>query len=146
MEFVDLIKNFTSDGIVQAVVAVLTFVVVVALEVTKNKIVKRLSETEEDKTKLSGDLKDVKQVAENSNQIISLVIDILHIVYLNSNLSPQAKMAVQKVYDSCPDGIKDQIDLAKLLDTPATEEQEKAVEETIPTEKSYADIISEKLQ
>jgi hypothetical protein len=150
MEFFDWLSTLLDNGTVPSILAVILSIVATILEVTKNKIAKRLVASDDNVQKLEQEVQTlinlVTQLAElcsNTNAMTSAATDQLHMAFLNSKLSPATKLELQKVYDACPDAVSESAkSLSEVVSTPATKEQVKAIPDA--ETKSYADLISDK--
>jgi len=131
MGFLDLIQKFVNEG--WAALAgtgvfgtLATFLLIKnnknAKElVNKNTIIDALTSKIET---ISADLKEALTTLKNSNEIVSAVIDLIHVAYAGSNLDVAVKLQLQKIYDKCPDALSDVKDkLLLTLEEKPTEEQ-----------------------
>jgi len=94
---------------------------------------------------LKNDLKNAEEYAKNSNEIVSAVIDLIHVAYSGSSLDVAVKLQLQKIYDKCPEAYADVKDKLMLtLEEQPTEEQ---IEEVNATDTDAAvNAIIEKLK
>lgn len=152
MDLWQMISEWINNGTLPTLTSVITFVVVVGLEVAKNKLIKKVSDDQEEIKALNKKIDNLEtiiatnnNVGANTNEIVSLMVDILHIAYNNSKLPESIKLAIQKLYDACPNGVKEQLSASEILEAPATEEQVAEVEATKVEDTSYASIIANKL-
>lgn len=158
-EIIQEIMNMFEGGTLPAVSSLLLGAASLALSVAKNKLVKKLSDrtAEVDSlrneviilqgktTMLEEKLEEANKINENTNQMVSAAVDMLHVAYLNSKLDINSKINLQKLYDKCPDASCDEATaLIDTLNEKATEEQVQIVEEATPV--SYADIIASKIE
>ena len=150
MEFFDWIKSILDNGTVPSVLAIILAIASAVLEITKNKLAKKLVGSDERVQTLQAQVttlitlvKELSALCENTNALTSTATDQLHMAFNNSKLSPAAKLELQKLYDACPEAAsKEAPELLDVIHTDATEEQVNAIVE--PEAKSYADLISDK--
>ena len=149
MGFIEWIKELMSGGILPTVGTMIVGALTIGLEVAKNKLVKKLSKSEADNTalaekiaQLEEDNKKQGETTDNTNAIVSTILDMLHVAYSSSKLSLEAKLQLQKIYDNCPDALTDKLSLVELIGQEPTIEQEEAV--SAVKDKSYAEVIAEK--
>ena len=150
MEFFDWINGMLDNGTVPSVLAIILAIVATILEITKNKLAKKLAGSDERVQALQAQIttlivlvKELSALCENTNALTSTATDQLHMAFNNSKLSPAAKLELQKLYDACPDAVSQEApELLDIVHAEATEEQINAVVE--PESKSYADLISDK--
>lgn len=150
MEFFDWLSTLFDNGTVPSILAVILSIAATVLEVTKNKIAKKLVSSDANVQKLEQEVQvlinlvnQLAAVCSNTNAMTSAATDQLHTAFLNSKLSPATKLELQKVYDACPDAVSESAKpLADVISEPATKEQVEAIPEV--GTKSYADLISDK--
>lgn len=150
MEFFDWIKTLLDNGTIPSIMAILMSIVATILEVSKNKLAKKLSNNNDCVTALQNEVIALKSlvtelvsICSNTNALTSTATDQLHMAFSNSKLTPAAKLELQKLYDACPDAVSTEApELLEVVHTEATEEQVAAIVE--PESKSYADLISDK--
>lgn len=162
-QFLNELQLMFDEGIMPTLAALLLGLVSLVLTVAKNKLVKTLSDRTNEIYALESKVKSLEEkldnkidkvseaidndikVNENSNQIISAVIDMLHVAYVNSKLNVDSKINLQKLYDKCPDALCDEVDkLIKVIEDTPTDSQIETVEQSTP--QSYADIIASKIE
>lgn len=146
MGFIEWIKGLMSGGVLPTVGTIMVGVLAIGLEVAKNKLVKKLSKSEADNAalaekivQLEEDNKKQGEISDNTNAMVSAMLDMLHVAYSSSKLSLEAKLQLQKIYDNCPDALTDKLSLIELIGQEPTVEQEEVVKD-----KSYAEVIAEK--
>ena len=131
MGFIDAIKTAIESGYV-SLGGVITFGIgVIILLIKNNGLAKNLFESKttitdfkNTITELKTELNTANEYIKNSNEIVSAIIDFIHIAYSASNLDVAAKLQLQKIYDKCPDALADAKDkLLLTLEEEATEEQ-----------------------
>lgn len=149
MGFIEWIQEMMNNGTIPSLGVIITFATTVGLEIAKNKLVKKLSNSEASNEKLSKKIIELEEANKvntelnnNTNAVVSALIDMLHVAYSSSKLGVETKIQLQKIYDSCPDAIADVPKLIELIGKEPTVEQVEAVVET--ETKSYADIIADK--
>lgn len=150
MELFDWLGTLFDNGTIPSILSVLLAIVATALEVTKNKLAKKLVHSDDNVQKLEQEVailidmvKQLSALCSNTNAMTSAATDQLHTAFLNSKLSPATKLELQKVYDACPDALSESAKaLFEVVSKPATEEQLAAIPES--EVKSYADLISDK--
>ena len=131
MGFIDAIKTAIESGYV-SLGGVVTFGIgIIVLLIKNNGLSKNLFESRTtitnastEITKLKNEVAEAKDYIKNSNEIISAVIDFMHVAYSASNLDVTAKLQLQKIYDKCPEALADIKDkLMQTLEEVATQEQ-----------------------
>lgn len=150
MEFFDWIKTMLDNGTVPSILTVIMSIAVLVLEIAKDKLTKKLSDSTDKVKKLELQIEqllafvaEVKEICSNTNAMTSTATDQLHMAFSNSKLTPAAKLELQKLYDACPEAVTAAAPvLIDVIHTEATKEQVESVVE--PEAKTYADLIADK--
>lgn len=157
-QIINAIEELFTNGTIPSMTAILMGIVSMVLTIAKNKLVKLLSDRTSEIAKLETEIVDLHNninsiielvtnednVNKNTNQIVSAIVDMLHVAYTNSKLGVDSKINLQKLYDKCPDALCDAANLfIQTINEEATEEQVQIIEDATP--ESYADIIAEKI-
>lgn len=152
MQLLELIKQWMETGVIPSISAILGALVLVIIEVAKNKMAKRLVETQSANSDLKGEVSDLKEeikvlktVINNVDVVASYAIDILHVAFANSKLNADTRLQLQKLYDSCPDSMAKNLapKLAAIIESEATPEQISTV--AANTTESYIGTIAKKI-
>ena len=152
MGFLELIKTIIKDGYAALCGLGIFGIADIVLLLKNNKYSKELYNNNVtikslvDKIEsLEAKLDDQTAINNNSNEMISATIDIIHVAYAGSSLDVVTKLQLQKIYDKCPDSMIDAKNkLQDIIEQEATEEQ---IEEVKATEEGTAvDTIINKLK
>jgi hypothetical protein len=152
MQLLELIKQWMDTGVIPSISAILGAIVLVIIEVAKNKLAKRLAETQSANSDLKNEVSDLKEevkvlktIINNVDVVTSSAVDMLHVAFANSKLNADTRLQLQKLYDSCPDSMAKNFapKLAAIIESEATPEQIAAV--AANTSESYIDTIAKKI-
>lgn len=152
MGFLELIKTFIKDGYAALTGLGIFGIADLILLFKNNKYSKELYNNNVtikslvDKVEsLEAKLDDQTAINNNSNEMISATIDIIHVAYAGSSLDVVTKLQLQKIYDKCPDSMLDAKNkLQEIIEQEATQEQ---IDEVKATEEGTAvDTIINKLK